>query len=391
MKKTSLFIIGNLIALNLAFSQGTAINTSGTKADKSAILDLNSSNQGFLMPRLSTTQRDSILGSDGIAGHSPVEGLQIYNTTTRCFEAYISGAWYAVSCPCPSPSAPVSSTHNSYLTEIEWNWNAVSGATGYKWCTTSDYNSATDNGASTSYTQPNLNCETAYTLYVWVYNACGNSTYATFTESTASCFTCNNPLPVNHTTGNGVAPAAKSVNYGTILTTLGGTGAKCWITQNLGSANQATSPTDASENASGWYWQFNLKQGYKHDGATRTPNTVWITSINESSDWIAGNDPCTIELGSGWRIPTSTEWNNADATGGWNNYNDTYNSILKLHAGGYLDAATSDLTQRGFAGLAWSSTQNTSTQGKGLLWVSNGCNPYTGDKAYAFTMRCLKD
>lgn len=46
----------------------------------SSILDLSSSNKGFLVPRLTTVQRDAIV--------SPVAGLNIYNTTKNCMEFY---------------------------------------------------------------------------------------------------------------------------------------------------------------------------------------------------------------------------------------------------------------------------------------------------------------
>ena len=115
-------------------------------------------------------------------------------------------------------------------------------------------------------------------------------------------FVCGNTLTIAHTTIKGVAPLNKTVTYGTVKSSLTGS-EKCWITQNLGSTNQATSETDASEAAAGWYWKFNKKKGYKNDGSISTP-TFTPTYTNEISNWVASNDPCTIELGTGWRIPT---------------------------------------------------------------------------------------
>lgn len=146
------------------------------------------------------------------------------------------------------------------------------------------------------------------------------------------------------------APETKSVTYGTVSSSIGGSGSKCWITQNLGADSQASSATDASLAAAGWNWQFNRLQGYKHDGVTRTPNSGWIQPIVEYVGWLSGNDPCTIQLGSGWRIPTQTEWTNADNGGGWNNYSDVNNSVLKLHAAGRLNNATGALEGRGTYG-----------------------------------------
>ena len=87
---------------------------------------------------------------------------------------------------------------------------------------------------------------------------------------------CGDPLTINHLVSGGVAPVDKTVTYGTV-TNIPGETSKCWITSNLGADHQATAVNDATEASAGWYWQFNRKQGYKHDGTTRTPNTTWIT------------------------------------------------------------------------------------------------------------------
>jgi len=204
-----------------------------------------------------------------------------------------------------------------------------------------------------------------------------------------TCFLCGTTLAINHIIGV-VAPETKSVNYGTVSTTLGGTGDKCWLTQNLGADNQASSATDATDAAAGWYWQFNRKQGYSNISGVTSP--AWtITSINETSDWVAAQDPCTIELGAGWRIPTKTEWTNADATGAWANYTDTYNSVLKLHAAGYLSTSDGSLTTRGTAGHYWSSTQGAAIDGWGLYLGSSSGNVHQSNKAHGFSLRCLRD
>jgi len=200
---------------------------------------------------------------------------------------------------------------------------------------------------------------------------------------------CGNYLTVTHNTGD-VAPETKTVTYGTVLTNLTGSN-KCWITQNLGASSQASSATDATEASAGWYWQFNRMQGYKHDGTNRTPNTTWISSIDESSDWQAGNDPCAILLGSPWRIPTYTEWNNADVNGGWDNYNETYASVLKLHAAGFLNYSDGSLSNRGSNGDYWSSTQSSSTYGWSLNFSSSNSSMQSSNKALGFSLRCLRD
>ena len=202
-------------------------------------------------------------------------------------------------------------------------------------------------------------------------------------------FTCGGSLTVTHTAGD-VAPITKTVAYGTVYTNISGS-YKCWITQNLGADHQATSATDNTEASAGWYWQFNRKQGYKHDGTTRTPSTPWISSIDETSDWTSANDPCALLLGTGWRIPTKTEWENADANGGWNNYSGTYSSVLKLHAAGSLYRSDGSLNNRGSYGAYWSSTQRSSTYGWYLDFGSGYSDINYNNPPYGFSVRCLRD
>jgi len=202
-------------------------------------------------------------------------------------------------------------------------------------------------------------------------------------------WSCGIPIIINHVAGT-VAPVNKtSVIYGTV-NNIPGEPTKCWITRNLGASQQATAVDDATEASAGWYWQFNRKQGYKHDGTTRTPNTTWITTISENSDWTAANDPCTLELGSGWRIPTKTEWENVDASGVWTNWDDPWNSGLKIHPAGQLYYSDGTLWQRGSGGFYWSSTQGDDVNGFCLQFiVSSFINNL--NKAYGFSLRCLRD
>jgi len=202
-------------------------------------------------------------------------------------------------------------------------------------------------------------------------------------------WSCGDSITIHHVAGT-VAPVTKTVTYSTV-TNIPGETSKCWITSNLGANHQAAAVNDATEASAGWYWQFNRKQGYKHDGTTRTPNTTWITSINEDLDWEAANDPCTLELGSGWRIPTSTEWTNVDASGNWTDWNGPWNSGLKMHAAGYLTYSDGSLTYRGSFRIYWSITQNSSTNSWTLSFYSSTSHININQKAYGFSLRCLRE
>lgn len=66
-------------------AQNVAINTDGSNADSSAILDIKSSSKGLLIPRMSTTQRNAIA--------APALGLMVYDTVTKSVWAYNGTIW----------------------------------------------------------------------------------------------------------------------------------------------------------------------------------------------------------------------------------------------------------------------------------------------------------
>jgi hypothetical protein len=288
---------------------------------------------------------------------------------------------------CVLPAKPAEGIHVQNNTQIVWNWSAVPIATGYKWHTTNNFAAATDMGTAVTKTETGLTQGTSYTRYVWAYNACGNTEPVVLN---GQALPCGSSFTKVHTAGS-VAPVTKTVTYGTV-TNIPGETAKCWITRNLGASTQATVVDDDSESSAGWYWQFNRKQGYKHDGTNRTPNTAWITDISEDSDWESANDPCSRLLGSAWRLPTSTEWNNVDVAGNWNNWNGPFSSGLQLHAAGFLYNNDGLLGARGVIGVYWSSSQDAPTNiGWYMTLSSSYSNTNEEHKTYGFSARCVRD
>jgi hypothetical protein len=89
MKKLLFLGIISLFAFS-ASAQSVAINTDGSTADASAILDLKSTNQGVLVPRLTQSQRTMI--------SAPATGLMVYQTdATAGFYFYNGTAWTSLS------------------------------------------------------------------------------------------------------------------------------------------------------------------------------------------------------------------------------------------------------------------------------------------------------
>lgn len=230
---------------------------------------------------------------------------------------------------------------------------------------------------------------------VWNFGAEYPGEFSTQTQirlrgSFPEAWSCGNALVIEHNAGN-VAPVSKTVSYSTVSTNLSGQ-EKCWIAQNLGADAQAASPSDNSEAAAGWYWQFNKKQGYKHDGSTRTPATPWDDNISNNANWAPGQDPCRSLLGNEWRIPTRSEWENVDNNGGWDNFYQAYNSELKMHAAGYLDASNgSNLYYRGELGNYWSSVQESKSQAYFMYIKDSSSHTDNNSKAYGYSVRCIKD
>ncbi|MFT7156986.1 MAG: hypothetical protein ACI8Q1_002001 [Parvicella sp.] len=67
----------------MVFSQGVGISNTTIVADPSSILELRSTTQGLLVPRVTTAERDAIV--------SPADGLLIFNTSTESFNFFKLG------------------------------------------------------------------------------------------------------------------------------------------------------------------------------------------------------------------------------------------------------------------------------------------------------------
>ena len=128
--------------------------------------------------------------------------------------------------------APTASTHTPSQAQVIWNWNSATGASGYKWNTTNNYGSATDLGNTLTRTETSLTCNTAYTRYVWAYNASGCvSAATTLSQTTSSCVT----IPVVTTSTIGSLTSTTAIGGGNVTSNGGGsltaTGV-CWSTSS---------------------------------------------------------------------------------------------------------------------------------------------------------------
>jgi len=73
-------------------AQNVGIGAESFTPDHSAGLEVKFTDKGFLLPRLTTEQRNSI--------DTPAQGLQIFNTTTICLEIFTGTHWMKIVCGC---------------------------------------------------------------------------------------------------------------------------------------------------------------------------------------------------------------------------------------------------------------------------------------------------
>ena len=372
MKKTYFLTVFLLLGSSLLFAQ-VAVNTDGSVADPSAILDAKSNNKGFLPPRMNTSNRNAIA--------SPAAGLIIYNTDCNDIQVYNGMVWVpvgnsglvaapgsvtgpAIVCPdatgvvytCStvsgasgfnwvvpygavitggqgsdaitvsfgvsggnicvnafntcwkspvhcldimvgSPGSPEQGIHISAKSSITWNWEPVTGASGYKWNTLNDYVTATDIGTGLTHTEMNLSCGSTYNRYLWAYNQCSNSAVTTITQSTLSCTDC----------GSAITDARNGKIYNTIAI-----GNQCWLKENLDIGTQIDGSIEQTNNQviEKYCYDNNEANCAIYGGLYQWGELVqYLNGASDSTTWSpppSGNVQGICP--AGWHIPDNTEW-----------------------------------------------------------------------------------
>ncbi|MBC8984407.1 hypothetical protein H9X96_01305 [Pedobacter sp. N36a] len=110
---------------------------------------------------------------------------------------------------------------------------------------------------------------------------------------------------------------------------------------------------------------------------------------SEAGDWTPAQDPCVLLLGSGWRMPTFTEFKTViSVPKAWGPRADAYNSALKLHAVGTFNNAGIFTNRTSL--FYWSGTSIAATTGK-AIYQSGSFNTNDNNKAEALPVRCIRD
>ena len=377
-----------------------------TTPHASAVLDITSTTQGLLFPRMTQTQRDAIA--------SPASGLLIWCTNCGSageFQGYNGTTWTNLTGGTASGATIStitcgSAANSGTLTSSTAAASGVSSAIPYTGGNAGTHSGQTVTSTGVTGLTATLSAGTfasgSGSLTYTITGTPASSGTASFAISiggqtctltrTALSFTCGTSTVTF--TYNGA-----SVTYGTVI----GANSKCWLDRNLGATQVATSNTDANSYGHLFQW------GRGDDGhqvrtsgttatlsSTDTPGHAnFITSV---SDWRSTtnnnlwqglngtNNPCPW----GYRLPTEAEISAERTSWGTDNAAGAFGSVLKLPMTGYRDNSNASLLNVGAGGGYWSSTVSGTVVRR--LWFNSGsADINTSPKATGVAVRCIKD
>jgi uncharacterized protein (TIGR02145 family) len=387
------------------FNNGAEVGIGTVSPNTSAKLDVVSTTQGFLPPRMTTTQRNAIA--------SPAIGLVIYNITTNCLNFYTGTAWFET-CGTPTYTATLTTLNcgGASTTGTLTNGTAASGVS-----TAIPYtggNAGTYSAQSISST--GVVGLTATLAAGTLANGAGSLTYTiTGTPTTSGTATfaitvggqsCSFTVSVAAAQPQYPAGTVHCAGATTVVDVTNPTTGRIWMDRNLGATQVATSSTDVNSYGDLYQW------GRRADGhqCRTSPTTATLSSIDQPAhgnfiiapnapyDWrspqnvnlwqgVNGvNNPCP----SGYRIPTETEINAERLSWSVNTSVGAFASPLKWTLAGYRGDNDGTVTSVASLGHYCSSTVS-GTLSRNLRFYSNDAAMVDNTRAYGFSVRCIKD
>ncbi len=381
----------------------------------SSILEISSTNKGFLAPRLTTSERDAMV--------NPANGLQIFNITTGCLNYFIDNTWFEKCGTQITSSIGELKCHEANLNGTIINGSSISNVTvniPYTGAYSVSYGNQTISSTGVNGITANLSASTLlngsgdlfFTL-TGTPTSAGNAEFAlsiagescTFKVPVLIDLASQYPSGTINCFGQGYTNIVEVTNPNT---------GKIWMDRNLGALNAATSLTDDTAYGDLYQW------GRRSDGhqcrnsqmtttlaTNEQPLSSFFINVNSSislppNNWLATpndnlwqglngvNNPCPI----GFRLPTETEFNNERLSWNYNNHKGAFFSVLKLTLGGSRANSAGNLYSVTIAGRYWTSTID-GVYAKHMYIINSypTADAYisSNQRAHGISVRCIKN
>jgi len=348
----------------------TKIGGSAGPGNASAVLELESTAQGLLPPRMTTTQRDAI--------SNPAEGLTIYNITTNCIQVYkgaANGGWFDfcntsggslsfTNCSSPTISGSFALGQAASVTiTLDYNNSTGQSLGAFSSNTVNGITLSAPGGAVTALTAPT---GSIILTASGTPTASGNFDIPVVLAGAA----CNIPVTVTGCSDPGATAGStgcvvftyrgQQVVYPTVRAKDG----KIWLQKNLGATQVATATTDAASFGDLFQWgrwddghQLRTSTWSATAPSPNNPSAIasgsasfyrtWWSGGTTADSWTNttpdathGKDPCAA-IGSGWHMPASTEWASVFTSEAINGLPAALSSNLKMAASGFRDGGSS--------------------------------------------------
>lgn len=287
--KELVIIISSMVIMSAQMNgQNVGIGTNTFTPDNSALLELQSTNSGLLLPRMTTAQRDAI--------SNPAQSLLIFNTTTKCFETYVGNVWYTVWCEFTCGTSTVTYDGVTYNTvqigdqcwlKENLRTTKYNDGTSITNITNNSTWASTTSGAYCCYSNNTSNCTTYGALYNWYAVNTGKLCPSGWhVPSDAEWTTLTNYLSANSTywCGSNSSYIAKSLAS---TTSWNSSTTTCAVGNNL-SANNSTGfsalPGGSRYSSDGSFYDFGY-DGYwwsstEYDGSDAWLRNLWYNNAN---------------------------------------------------------------------------------------------------------------
>ena len=186
--KTAIVITGVILLFLNSNAQNVTITDDDLySGENSAMLDVNCTSKGLLIPRLTNNDRDGI--------STPAAGLIIFNTETNCINFYNGTEWLELM-GCGFPDAPDAITGTDcpyeFETGVTYSIDAVGNADSYTWTVPADATIVSGQGTTSITVDFGI---TNGNVSVRSENSCGNSSsYSTLAITLEPEPTCSDGI-----------------------------------------------------------------------------------------------------------------------------------------------------------------------------------------------------